>query len=200
MKSMKSVKAFLFCVAAILTVMFAIAVSKPNNNIRTDADKASDTGVNYNSHTVASEDSASFFSETDLSESEEAVSDEHTEATESESAANSYVSEKEGAENSKTPPSTVSKTENTTKNPTTAAPRPTEKTTASQAPKETATRKSTATAPVQAEENEQMTVYYTKTGKRYHYENPCGNGNFSPTTLAEAKKMGLTPCQKCVLH
>lgn len=197
---MKSVKAFLFCVAAILTVMFAIAVSKPNNNIRTDAAKASDTVVNYNSNTVASEDSASLFSETDLSESEEAVSDEHTEATESESATNSYVSEKEDAENSKTPSSTVSKTENTTKNPTKTAPRTTEKTTASQAPKETATRKPTQPVKTPSDDSEQMTVYYTKTGKRYHYKNPCGKGDYFPTTLAKAKKMGLTPCKKCVLH
>lgn len=46
----------------------------------------------------------------------------------------------------------------------------------------------------------QITVYRTKTGKKYHYENPCGPGTYIPCTLAEAKAKGLTPCEKCVLH
>lgn len=46
----------------------------------------------------------------------------------------------------------------------------------------------------------QITVYRTKTGKKYHYENPCGSGTYIPCTLAEAKAKGLTPCEKCVLH
>ena len=44
------------------------------------------------------------------------------------------------------------------------------------------------------------TVYITKTGKKYHYENPCGNGKYYASTLAEAKSKGLGPCEKCVLH
>ena len=39
-------------------------------------------------------------------------------------------------------------------------------------------------------------VYVTKTGSKYHSQK-CGNGTFSQTTLSNAKKMGLTPCQKC---
>ena len=46
----------------------------------------------------------------------------------------------------------------------------------------------------------QVTVYITKTGKRYHHENPCGNGTYYPVSLAEAKSRGYTPCEKCVLH
>ena len=45
-----------------------------------------------------------------------------------------------------------------------------------------------------------ITVYYTKTGSKYHYENPCGRGTYYPCTLAEAKARGLEPCGKCVLH
>ena len=41
------------------------------------------------------------------------------------------------------------------------------------------------------------TVYITKTGKRYHYDGNCGNGEYIPSTLAEAEARGLTPCEKC---
>jgi len=41
-------------------------------------------------------------------------------------------------------------------------------------------------------------IYATKTGKRYHYRNPCGSGDFFPISEAEAAERGLTPCQKCV--
>ena len=53
-----------------------------------------------------------------------------------------------------------------------------------------------------AEENpdDYVTVYYTKTGEKYHYENPCGRGTYYECTLSEAKSRGLTPCEKCVLH
>lgn len=44
------------------------------------------------------------------------------------------------------------------------------------------------------------TVYVTKTGKKYHYANPCGRGTYSPCTLAEAQARGLEPCGKCVLR
>lgn len=46
----------------------------------------------------------------------------------------------------------------------------------------------------------QVIVYITKTGKRYHNENPCGNGTYYPISLEEAKARGYTPCEKCVLH
>ncbi len=46
----------------------------------------------------------------------------------------------------------------------------------------------------------QATVYYTKNGKCYHNENPCGNGTYYPISLQEAQSRGLKPCEKCVLH
>jgi len=42
------------------------------------------------------------------------------------------------------------------------------------------------------------TIYITPTGKRYHYDPSCNGGTYLPSTLAEAKARGLTPCQKCV--
>ena len=42
-------------------------------------------------------------------------------------------------------------------------------------------------------------VYYiTKTGKKYHYLNNCGNGTYYAVTWDEVKARGLTPCEKCV--
>ena len=41
-------------------------------------------------------------------------------------------------------------------------------------------------------------VYYTESGKSYHYVNPCGKGTYYECTLEEAIKNGLTPCKKCV--
>lgn len=43
-----------------------------------------------------------------------------------------------------------------------------------------------------------VTVYVTKTGKRYHYSSTCNGGTYIASTLAEAKARGLTPCKKCV--
>ena len=47
-------------------------------------------------------------------------------------------------------------------------------------------------------EPEGPTVYVTKTGKRYHYDSTCNGGTYYQSTLQEALKRGLTPCQKCV--
>lgn len=46
----------------------------------------------------------------------------------------------------------------------------------------------------------QITVYITKSGSKYHNENPCGNGTYYPISLADAKAQGYEPCEKCVLH
>ncbi len=46
----------------------------------------------------------------------------------------------------------------------------------------------------------QVIVYITRTGKKYHNENPCGNGTYYSITLEEAKAKGYAPCEKCVLH
>ena len=41
-------------------------------------------------------------------------------------------------------------------------------------------------------------VYITKTGKKYHYDGNCGNGTYYLTTLEDALRLGLEPCEKCV--
>lgn len=192
MKSMKSVKAFLFCIAAVLTVAFAVAVSKPYNAVSVGA------GSDTNSKTVLTENTATLYDTSDLSESVQAASDEDISNTESESEMSvTDISSNDDTVNAQTKNAGAQNTEKSTVKSATST---TKKSVTSTTQKETTTRKPTTTVPVQAEENEQMTVYYTKTGKRYHYENPCGKGTYYSTTLAEAKKMGLTPCQKCVLH
>lgn len=55
-----------------------------------------------------------------------------------------------------------------------------------------------ASADTSKENN--RTVYITKTGKKYHYANPCGKGTYYPCSLAEAQSRGLEPCGKCVLR
>ena len=52
-------------------------------------------------------------------------------------------------------------------------------------------------APVVPQNNTNSGVYRTPTGKRYHFDAQCGGKNSYPTTLDEAQKAGLTPCQKC---
>ena len=51
---------------------------------------------------------------------------------------------------------------------------------------------------VEENPDDYVTVYYTRTGECYHYENPCGRGTYYECTLSEAKSMGLRPCDKCV--
>lgn len=53
------------------------------------------------------------------------------------------------------------------------------------------TTKTTTTSSVE------KTVYITKTGKKYHYDNHCNGGTYYASTLSEAKSNGLTPCSKC---
>lgn len=47
-------------------------------------------------------------------------------------------------------------------------------------------------------ETNNRTVYITKTGKHYHYSGSCNGGTYKKSTLSEAKRLGLTPCSKCV--
>ena len=49
-------------------------------------------------------------------------------------------------------------------------------------------------------QSERKTVYITKTGKKYHYTYPCGNGIFYECPLQEAIDRGLEPCKRCVLN
>ena len=43
-------------------------------------------------------------------------------------------------------------------------------------------------------------VYASATGSKYHYENPCGNGEYHEITWDDVRKQKLEPCGKCVLH
>lgn len=190
MKSMKSVKAFLFCIAAVLTVAFAVAVSKPYDAV------SADTVSPANSNIISTENTATLYDTSDLSVNVKSAAEEGSTNTESES----EMSVTDISSNDDTVNAQTKNAEKSTVKSATALTSTTKKSVISTTQKETTTRKPTTTAPVQPEENEQMTVYYTKTGERYHYANPCGRGTYYPTTLAEAKKMGLTPCQKCVLH
>lgn len=96
-------------------------------------------------------------------------------------------------------PTTTEKETTTTKpttteiETTTAKPTTTKKVTTTV--KQTTTKKNTT---VNSESH--ITVYITKSGEKYHYENPCGNGKYFPISLAEAKAQGYEACKKCVLQ
>lgn len=207
MKSMKSVKLFLFCIGAVLTVLFAIAVSKPNNTVSVGADAVTDNSnsvqTNFTEGLSVPDDS------TDLTESETTEFEEDTTAFSTESEPSVTASAEETA-TTQTKPSATQRQETTVTTATTAVTTPkttvgttahretTKPNTTQTTQKETTTKHTTTSVAAPADDPEQMTVYYTKSGKRYHYANPCGNGTYYPTTLAEAKSRGLTPCQKCV--
>ena len=51
-------------------------------------------------------------------------------------------------------------------------------------------------APQQQSNDQNVKVYVTPTGDKYH-NHPHGRGNFKATTLKEAKAQGLQPCKIC---
>lgn len=53
--------------------------------------------------------------------------------------------------------------------------------------------------PSEPQVNSNRTIYVTKSGKRYHYDPNCNGGTYYESTLEQALRRGLTPCQKCVL-
>ncbi len=101
---------------------------------------------------------------------------------------------------------TTAKPTTTKKETTTAKPTTTKKVTTTAkhttTKKVITTAKPTTTKKVTTTKNPEnsRTVYITETGKKYHYENPCGNGTYFSVSLSEAKSLGLEPCKKCVLH
>ena len=103
---------------------------------------------------------------------------------------------------------TASPTPKPTSKPTASpTPEPTPKPTASPTPKPTKTPAATteptetpASDDVPYKENYHGHVYITKTGKKYHYENPCGKGTYYEVSWDKVKSLGLEPCEKCVLH
>ena len=46
---------------------------------------------------------------------------------------------------------------------------------------------------------EERTIYITRTGKHYHYDEHCNGGTYWAVPFATAIGFGLTPCDKCVL-
>lgn len=193
---MRSVKAFLLCIAAVLTVLYAVAVTKPAVNVGVDA-KSPSQDVNTTEN-VKTEDVSEIYSLVDLSESESSSVVDVT-STDSELSESVTSSAQDRTVTSVTEiqttrrETTTHKAETTEKHETSTQREPLTQ-------KETTTKRVETTADVNLNDNEEMTVYYTKSGSRYHYANPCGRGTYYPTTLADAKKRGLTPCQKCVLH
>lgn len=57
----------------------------------------------------------------------------------------------------------------------------------------------TTTPTTQQENNNSQTVYVTPTGKRYHLISSCGGKNSSPISIDDARRQGLSPCQKCAI-
>lgn len=88
---------------------------------------------------------------------------------------------------------TEATTVSTTTQPTTEKANTT--TTTTKAPAKTAVTaaKSTTTA-----KKVSRTVYITPSGKKYHYNGSCNGGKYQASNLDEAKRLGLTPCKKCV--
>lgn len=200
MKSMKSVKLFLFSVGAILTVLFAIAVSKPYNTVSVDSNFVSNESNSVK--TVFADDSATVYDRSDLAEGESTTIEENTtnSVTEGQSDELSVTDAQTEGVAHQAVTTTERKSETTTNKPVTTEKRETTTQKQPTTQKEITTKHTSAPSATASDDPEQMTVYYTKTGKRYHYANPCGQGTYYPTTLADAKSRGLTPCQKCVLH
>lgn len=193
---MRSVKAFLLCIAAVLTVLYAVAVTKPAVNVGVDA-KSPSSDVNTTEN-VKTEDVSEFYSLTEPSESESSsVVDETLTVSEWGESVAFFTQDRTVTSVTEIQTTrretTTHKAETTKKQETSTQREPLTQ-------KETTTKRVETTADVNLNDNEEMTVYYTKSGSRYHYANPCGRGTYYPTTLADAKKRGLTPCQKCVLH
>lgn len=44
-----------------------------------------------------------------------------------------------------------------------------------------------------------QTIYMTRTGSKYHYDDSCNGGTYWPVSLSTALGFGLEPCDKCVL-
>lgn len=82
--------------------------------------------------------------------------------------------------------------------------KPTETVPTSAQPEESKSEPEQTTTPKQvvAEKPQQIahqgnTVYVTKTGKKYHYDDSCNGGTYYASTLESAKSRGLTACDKC---
>lgn len=163
-------------IVAILAVLFAalFALASCSGNVA----EPESTSADYVAEAVGSESK---------SESEtETVTEEQTTAEET------------TAEETTQEQTTAEKKTKATEKPATTEKKTTTKAAATTQKK--ATTKKATTTTKKADSAQSRTVYRTKTGKKYHYENPCGNGEYYAVSLDDAIAAGLQPCQKCVLH
>lgn len=75
--------------------------------------------------------------------------------------------------------------------------KPTETVPTSAQPEQTTTPKQVVAEKPQQIAHQGNTVYVTKTGKKYHYDDSCNGGTYYASTLESAKSRGLTACDKC---
>lgn len=170
----KIIKAILVAVLAFWSLLWVIAIFVPADSVETDV-SASTTQAVGESTTERITTTVKATTEKEAT-TEESTIEETTEAT------------------TNTPP-TTKKAETTQKVEEKTTEKQTSATTKKQQEETTKKVVSTTKNP-----DASVTVYRTKTGSSYHYENPCGNGTYYPITLEEAKNAGLSPCGKCVLH
>lgn len=86
---------------------------------------------------------------------------------------------------------TVTTTAVTTKVTTVAQTQTTHKTT------ENTTVGTTKAESTTARALQDMEVYIPKSGKKYHYNKSCSNGEYTPVKKSKAVNMGYNPCSKC---
>lgn len=176
------IKSFIVIVLSIVLFFVGIAVS-PSTNTSSDAD--------VEDNLVMEDSTTSNINENVVESTKESIAESTTKETDSVvEITKDDLTEKETTE--------MTTLESTTNNIETT----TQKESTTKQKEETTNRTETTTKRVTTtiDPDSQVTVYVTETGKRYHYENPCGNGTYYPSTLANAKARGLTPCDKCVLH
>ena len=176
------IKSFIVIVLSIVLFFVGIAVA-PSTNTSSDAD--------VEDNLVMEDSTTSNINENVVESTKESIAESTTEETDSViEITKEDLTEKETTE--------MTTLESTTNNIETT----TQKESTTKQKEETTNRTETTTKRVTTtiDPDSQVTVYVTETGKRYHYENPCGNGTYYPSTLANAKARGLTPCDKCVLH
>lgn len=61
-----------------------------------------------------------------------------------------------------------------------------------------ATTVTTVATTTTAADSNDLVVYVTPSGKKYHYIKTCPGKNSTPTTLSKAIASGKEPCKKCV--
>lgn len=57
---------------------------------------------------------------------------------------------------------------------------------------------STNTVSLTSGSSDNVSVYITRTGSKYHDDSTCNGGTYWPVSIETATGMGLTPCSKCV--